>query len=345
MKKLYRHIVRPSIGQGGKVVDPSVNTVKSILKATCIDELFEVFLTHWSLFDVEEDESEMEDYASAQFFLATIVKLKEFVQGDDHSTKALQLALSGAGTILRPLIGNDLRDSALTIKSKTPGLSDEKTRIRAKKLSTGGVADALSDDPFFGDQLERIASGKYNVSYEANLPFLGNGYYEYLERSIKALNIGFQTAHLWPGEHSPILCLSYIYATDDDEGRISAAIFFIDVLFTIHCSDVRSVFINGGDEVRYCGSLLSSLWICLSESLSKGRATHCKQCGAPLLADRDRGKPLEFCDGNCRKRHERARKKAAKETQANPAHQGVLDRPANASNEQEVKQWQKETEA
>lgn len=158
---------------------------------------------------------------------------------------------------------------------------------------------------------------------------------------------------------------------NDSEGLHACVADILDELFSLHLVDVATR-TKEGIAYQVCESTYSGMWYSLSQEFSDKVLVRCKVCGKTVLRPRPRSNEAKYCSEKCKNKFRRARnfeklvsggmpeKDAAKTANisaktaarilglrpsTNPVHQDVLDKPANASHEQEVKQWQKETEA
>lgn len=148
------------------------------------------------------------------------------------------------------------------------------------------------------------------VQFEIGIELQGQAYKAFIGRAIDDATTPVSINELVGisdigGNNPAMFYLASVGASIGEEGQRAQIKQMIDELFSLHLFDVRIASIDGGHELRTCGSVLSSIWLDAMQSFTEGRAGRCVVCGKPFISARERGNVRKYCSGACNKRAQR----------------------------------------
>lgn len=144
------------------------------------------------------------------------------------------------------------------------------------------------------------------VQFEIGIELQGQAYKAFIGRAIDDATTPASINELVGvsdigGGNPAMFYLSSVGAPISEEGQRAQIKQMIDELFSLHLFDVRTTSIDGGHELRTCGSVLSSIWLDAMQSFTEGRAGRCVICGKPFISARERGNVRKYCSAACNK--------------------------------------------
>lgn len=144
------------------------------------------------------------------------------------------------------------------------------------------------------------------VQFEIGIELQGQAYKGFIGRAIDDATTPISINELagisdLGGDNPAIFYLSSVGAPINEDGQREQVKQMIDELFSLHLFDVRTTSIDGGRELRTCGSVLSSIWLTAMQGFIEGRAGRCVICGKPFISARERGNLRKYCSAACNK--------------------------------------------
>lgn len=149
-------------------------------------------------------------------------------------------------------------------------------------------------------------NGANAVQFEIGIEMKGQAYKGFISRAINDATTPISINELVGvsdigGDNPSVFYLSSVGAPINKEGQRRQVKQMIDELFSLHLFDVRTSSIEGGIELRTCGSVLSSIWLTAMQGFTAGRVGRCVVCGKPFISAGERGNPRKYCSGACSK--------------------------------------------
>lgn len=194
------------------------------------------------------------------------------------------------------LCSKDFLKTPIQINEFT-SFSDFKRFVMDKKIPLWLPFDEEEEEDNFNNFLEEsgsLISGIYEVSIEADyyLDFLSLGVQRACELNLPC-SVEASTLRIYLGTFPKTLGAYYQFVEDT-----------LDTLFAVHLQDIITV-TEKCVLTHYSNSLLSSIWLNLSDSFTGGRVGRCKVCNKPFVAFNERGNKRLFCSQACNKKHQR----------------------------------------